>query len=79
MALDGCLLRAAMLEQPLPPDLVKEIRIGAEQKFPISAKDLQPDYSGPSLGKRLKSLERAWVKSKFQLTRQELLDHPEIE
>ena len=79
MALDGCLLRAAMLEQPIQPDLGKKIRMGAEQKFPISAKDLQPDYSGPSLGKRLKSLERAWVKSKFQLTRQELLDHPEIE
>ena len=79
MAVDGCLLRAAMLEQALSPDVIAEIRTGAEQKFPISAKDLQPDYSGPSLGQRLRSLERTWVKSKFQLTRQELLDHPEIE
>ncbi len=78
-SIDGCLLRAAMLEQPLPPDFVTECQAGAAENFPIKAKDLQPDYSGPNLGQRLKSLERAWVKSGFQLTRQELLDHPKSE
>ena len=78
-AIDGCLLRAAMLEQPLPADFIAECHSGAAESFPIKAKDLQPEYSGPNLGQRLKSLERAWVKSGFQLSRQELLDHPKTE
>lgn len=65
-------LRAAIFEAPLAD--LGPVEIGAQAIFPISAKDLMPDYVGPTLGKKLKELTAAWIASGFSLTRQELLE-----
>lgn len=36
-------------------------------RLPISARDLQPDLSGPDLGRGLKAAEQAWIDSGFTL------------
>lgn len=50
-ALDALLLRAALLEQPIPPDLETEIALGAEAVFPVMARDLLPDLQGLAAGR----------------------------
>ena len=76
-ARDVILLRSAVFETPLPADFEAEVDRGAAAVFPLAAKDLMPDYSGPALGKRLRTLEKAWISSEFNLSRQELLDMPD--
>ena len=76
-ARDVILLRSAVFETPLPADFEAEVDLGAAAVFPLAAKDLMPDYSGPALGKRLRTLEKAWISSGFNLSRQELLDMPD--
>ncbi|MBS8224924.1 CCA tRNA nucleotidyltransferase [Vannielia litorea] len=66
-------LRAAQTETVPPENAPAEAERGAAQRFPISAHDLTPDFSGPALGQRLKALEARWIGSDFTLTREELL------
>lgn len=75
-AVQALALRAALLQRP--PDLKDraEAALGAMQVFPISAADLRDSFAGPELGKRLRSLETAWISSGFRLSREELLDLP---
>jgi len=74
---DVLLLRAALLEQPLMPNLETDISRGASAKFPLSARDLMPEITGKALGETLKQLESDWVASGFTLTRDDLLkNHP---
>jgi poly(A) polymerase len=70
---DAVLLRAAMLEQPVPADAAAEVARGAKAHFPVAAADLMPGLSGPALGARLKELERRWLASGLRATKAELL------
>ena len=72
-ALDAVLLRAALLEQPAAAGAVQEIARGAQARFPLSAKDLMPDLSGPALGAALAQLEARWIASGFTLSADALL------
>ncbi|MDJ0628478.1 MAG: CCA tRNA nucleotidyltransferase [Rhodobacter sp.] len=72
-AQDTVLLRAALLEQALPPGFAAEIAKGSAARFPVKSADLMPDYSGAALGARLKRLEQDWIDSDFALTRGQLL------
>ncbi|SIS67124.1 CCA tRNA nucleotidyltransferase [Phaeovulum vinaykumarii] len=66
-------LRAALMGMPLPPDWDAAAETGAAARFPVSARDLMPAFSGPALGQRLARLERAWIASGFALDRGALL------
>ncbi len=68
------LIRAALMESPLPEDAADAIARGAEAEFPVTAQDLMPDYKGAALGERLNSLEAAWIASDFTLSREALLN-----
>ncbi len=72
-ARSALLLRAALLEQPIPAGTEPDIALGAAATFPVSAADLMPDLSGPALGRAMQQLERAWIASRFELTRKDLL------
>nr|WP_303623736.1 CCA tRNA nucleotidyltransferase [Shimia sp. CNT1-13L.2] len=67
-------LRCALLEMPLDTSLLAEIQQGVAAVFPIKPKDLMPAYSGPTLGQKLKDLERRWIESNFKLDREALLE-----
>lgn len=70
---DAMLLRAAVLETPLPADWQGNVARGAASRFPVTAADLMPALSGPALGKALKRLEARWLQSDLQLKRDALL------
>ena len=67
------LLRAALLETPLPVDLELSLRTGANAEFPVKPADLMPNVQGVELGQTLRKLEAKWVKSGFKLDRNDLL------
>ena len=69
---DAVLLRASLLEQPIPPTAMPDIAQGATARFPVTAADL-PHLSGPALGAELKRLQTAWLASDLRLTRSQLL------
>jgi poly(A) polymerase len=72
LAADTLLLRAALLEQPLPTGWQDDVARGAAARFPVTAADL-PGLVGPALGQELKRLEKAWLASDLRLTRSQLL------
>ncbi len=72
-ALDVALLRAAIFETPLAPDIREQIGKGASAAFPVKAADLMPAYQGAALGDHLRVLEDRWIASEFSLTKQALL------
>jgi len=61
------------LEMPWSARLAEDLDQGAKARFPVTAADLMPEYSGPALGERLQALERRWIESNFTLTRDDLL------
>lgn len=67
------LLRAALLETPPDPRSAEDLAQGAAARFPVTASDLMPGYTGPALGARLQALERRWIDSGFTLSRDDLL------
>lgn len=69
---DAVLVRAALLESPLPPDWQAEVTRGASARFPVRAADL-PGLEGAALGQRLKTLEARWIACDFRATRADLL------
>jgi poly(A) polymerase len=71
-AANALALRCALLEMP-PMEAAIDVAIGAAAHFPIKAADLMPDFKGPALGERLKSLEIRWIASGMTLTRDDLL------
>ncbi len=71
--LDILLLRAAISEHPVSQAARGQLETGAASDFPVSARDLTPDYTGQALGQRLKELEQRWIDSEFQLDRESLL------
>lgn len=70
---DVLLLRAALLEAPLPIDADDQLRKGTAARFPLKAADFQPAYEGPALGQVLRDSEQRWIESGFTLSREELL------
>ncbi|MGR3572341.1 CCA tRNA nucleotidyltransferase [Brevirhabdus sp.] len=74
VALDVVLMRCALFEQHPGADLAAQIARGAAAEFPVRAADLQPDFQGPALGKKLAALEARWIASDFSLSRNALLD-----
>jgi poly(A) polymerase len=71
---DAVLLRAALLESPLPQGWQAEVARGAGSMMPVSAADLMPGLQGAALGARLKEIEARWLASDLRLTRADLLD-----
>lgn len=71
-ARDVILLRAALAAQPLDRGALAAARIGAQSRFPLSARDLMPALSGPALGAALARAEAAWIGSQFTLDRDAL-------
>jgi len=71
---DAVLLRAALLESPLPQGWQAEVARGVGSVMPVTAADLMPGLQGAALGARLKELEARWLASDLRLTRADLLD-----
>lgn len=72
-ARDVLLLRAALMEQPMPEGWHADVLRGARAVFPVKAADLMPALSGAELGARMKELEARWVASDFTLEKAQLL------
>ena len=70
---DIALLRGAVSGMTLADDTADVIANTSSMKFPISAVDLMPTFTGQALGDTLVRIEKAWVDSGFQLSRDELL------
>lgn len=75
LALDVLLLSAAR-----QGDFVKDkdqvaVRIGSAVEFPIKSADLKPFFEGKDLGDQLRKLEDIWIRSDFQLSKEQLLRH----
>lgn len=73
IALVSAMLRAAVAEAPLAPDLKDQVNRASQQSFPLNAADLMPDFTGKALGARLRLLEDRWIASDFMLTREDLM------
>lgn len=71
-ARDAALVRAALMDFPISPELETEIVLGANAKFPVSSRDY-PELSGPALGEALRHAESRWIASRFSMTKEELL------
>ena len=72
--LDAALVRAALVQRPMTAEEIATLRHAAEQRFPVTARDLMPGLSGAALGRRLKHLEARWIASGFRLSKDALLD-----
>lgn len=72
-AQDILLLRGLISERPPAPDEFTAATRGAQAEFPVVARDLMPEHSGPALGQRLKALEERWIASGFALSKSDLL------
>jgi poly(A) polymerase len=70
---DAVLLRAALLESPLPTDWQTDVARGAASVMPVTAIDLMRDLQGAALGARLKEIEARWLASDLRLTRADFL------
>lgn len=70
---DAALVRTALRQESLQPEHIAALRDGAGRTFPVTARDLMPDYAGPALGERLRTLESRWIASGFKLSREALL------
>lgn len=73
-ARDALLVRAALMEQPLPDNWQANLKRGADAEFPLSPADLMPEYQGAALGDALKRVKNAWVESDLTLSRADLLN-----
>ncbi|WP_288947624.1 CCA tRNA nucleotidyltransferase [uncultured Paracoccus sp.] len=72
VAAQSVLIRAARGETP-PFGWCHRLARGAEAKFPLTARDLMPQLSGPALGQALRRAEAAYIDSDFTLPREALL------
>lgn len=73
-ALDRALLEAASGGEDKLAELLEEKAAWTRPAFPLGGEDaLAAGLKGPDIGKRLKTLEEAWIASGFRLSRQDLL------
>jgi poly(A) polymerase/tRNA nucleotidyltransferase (CCA-adding enzyme) len=70
------MLQNALSETMPDPAYLVVLRAAEEQIFPITARDLMPEFQGPALGARLAQLRKAWIASQFQLGKVELISLP---
>lgn len=70
---DAALVRSALMQQALTSGQIEALRDAADQTFPVSARDLMPEYGGPALGERLRTLEERWIASGFEMSKEALL------
>jgi poly(A) polymerase len=70
---DAVLARAALQGAPPPVQWQAEVLRGAAAVFPVTAADLMPNVTGPTLGARLTELEQRWLSGDLRLSRAELL------
>src|SRR5690606_4385394 len=75
-ARDAILARAALTESPPPSGWEAAAARGAGATFPVTARDLMQDLSGPALGQRLAQLKEAWLASDLSLGKAALLALP---
>jgi poly(A) polymerase/tRNA nucleotidyltransferase (CCA-adding enzyme) len=68
----AAILRAAAAGACIGSDELQIIETASAARFPMSAADLMPAYSGRALGEKLAALEDRWIASGFRLTREEL-------
>lgn len=73
MAVDYALIRAARGDT-LPGDWRDRLDHAAHAKLPVTASDMMPRLSGPTLGRAMKAAERAWIASGFTLPTAALID-----
>ncbi|MGR3563346.1 MAG: CCA tRNA nucleotidyltransferase [Heliomarina sp.] len=73
LAKDVMLLRSAVTGNAWASATDEQLKIGSRADFPVSAKDLMPEFSGPDLGRKLAELEGKWIASGFLATRSDLL------
>jgi len=73
MAKNSYALRLAFLSEDGSPEQIEALHLGARAIFPVTARDLMPDYAGAELGARLRELEDRWISSEFRLSKSELL------
>ncbi|WP_104491410.1 CCA tRNA nucleotidyltransferase [Paracoccus denitrificans] len=71
-AAQSVLIRAARGERPAF-GWCHDLARGAAAQFPLTARDLMPELSGPALGEALRRAEAAFVESDFTLPRDALL------
>ncbi|WP_164661469.1 CCA tRNA nucleotidyltransferase [Tropicibacter sp. Alg240-R139] len=72
-AIKAMILRSALLEVPIASAVRRDAEKGSQAVFPVSAKDLLPDFKGRELGDKLSLIESKWIASGFSLTREQLL------
>lgn len=70
---DAILARAALLEMPPPLGWQEEVARGVEARFPVTAADLMPQFTGPALGAKLKDLQKHWREGDLYPSKKELL------
>ena len=73
LATDIVLCRAALFEQPPPPNWQTEVERGVLAKIPVTAADLMPALQGPDLGIQLRNITARWLASDLTLTKAQLL------
>jgi poly(A) polymerase len=74
VAQNALLASAALLSTEVDPQSIGEITRGAKAVFPVSARDLMPEFTGKALGDRLRQLQEAWFKSGLRANKRDLLD-----
>ncbi|KAJ57271.1 poly(A) polymerase [Actibacterium mucosum KCTC 23349] len=72
-ARDAILLRAALTEQPLPPNWRTEVERGVATEFPLKPADLMPELQGKALGQALNRAKEAWLAADLKPNRAALL------
>lgn len=70
---DAVLVRAALMEQPLPERWQTEVARGAAAVMPVTAADLMDQVQGPALGARLREIENRWLAADLRSGRDSLL------
>lgn len=70
---DAVLVRAALLEQPLPDGWQDDVARGAAAVMPVKAADLMAEAQGPALGERLREIEKRWLAADLRADRETLL------
>ena len=73
VAVAALLIRSTFSETLPTSAELETLRTASTAKFPLSAKDLMPNFQGPALGERLRALEDRWIASEFTLSAEELL------
>jgi poly(A) polymerase/tRNA nucleotidyltransferase (CCA-adding enzyme) len=76
IATQAYLISCALSESMPDATTIALLEQAAAQVFPVSARDLMPEYVGAALGERLAQLKAAWLASGFKLRKAELLGLP---